>query len=307
MGSGGSSFASKVEQASVADLQKVVADLKPEEFDKVKLALAQVRPPNYGRRRVKCGGKCFAACGMRTDLAEDPVVTKDFTPYKTDDLPQKVDLRKHMSSVEDQANCNSCCANAVAGAFEYMNRKHAQTTGDEPGDVSRLFIYYVGRKKDMENEAKIWGGNTKAAPKDQGMTLQGAISAMQLKGACLAASWPYELDKLNSKPSDECFKEARKYRVAEAKKVPVNIDSMRQCLAEGHPIVFGLMLTSKFFRSPRGGFITTPSKGDKRSAQHGLHAMLLVGYNDRQQVFIVRNSWGAGWGDHGYCYVGLCG
>jgi len=30
---------------------------------------------------------------------------------------------------------------------------------------------------------------------------------------------------------------------------------------------------------------------------------LIVGYCDRAQVFIVRNSWGAHWGDAGYCYM----
>ena len=28
-----------------------------------------------------------------------------------------------------------------------------------------------------------------------------------------------------------------------------------------------------------------------------------MGYNDRQQVFIVRNSWGESWADRGYAYV----
>jgi hypothetical protein len=31
--------------------------------------------------------------------------------------------------------------------------------------------------------------------------------------------------------------------------------------------------------------------------------MLCVGYSDRDQVFIVRNSWGDEWGDEGYCYI----
>ena len=134
---------------------------------------------------------------MRTDLPEEPVVTEKFEPNQTMDLPQKVDLRKYMTPVEDQSNSNSCCANAVAGAYEYMNRKHAEATGCEPGDVSRLFIYYVGRKKDMVDEAKLWGGtNPKAARKDEGMGLGAAISAIQMTGACLANSWPCELDKL---------------------------------------------------------------------------------------------------------------
>ena len=32
------------------------------------------------------------------------------------------------------------------------------------------------------------------------------------------------------------------------------------------------------------------------------HAMAIVGYNDDQKHFIVRNSWGSKWGDNGHCY-----
>ena len=77
---------------------------------------------------------------------------------------------------------------------------------------------------------------------------------------------------------------------------------MRRCLAEGHPIVFGLKLTQRFFQ-PRQGYCATPDPNDPQSASHGLHAMLLVGYNDRQSIFIVRNSWGTSWGDQGYGYL----
>ena len=52
-----------------------------------------------------------------------------------------------------------------------------------------------------------------------------------------------------------------------------------------------------------GGGISTPDPDDPQSSEHGLHAMLIVGYSDRQEVFIVRNSWGTSWGDKGYGYV----
>lgn len=35
-----------------------------------------------------------------------------------------------------------------AGAYEYLCLRHCEKTGDTPGDVSRLFVYYVGRLVD---------------------------------------------------------------------------------------------------------------------------------------------------------------
>ena len=37
-------------------------------------------------------------------------------------------------------------------------------------------------------------------------------------------------------------------------------------------------------------------------SSQGGHAILIVGFDDNRQLFIVRNSWGADWGDRGYCY-----
>ncbi|MDD1617234.1 MAG: peptidase C1A papain [Methylococcaceae bacterium NSP1-2] len=37
--------------------------------------------------------------------------------YKESELPPKVDLRKHLTAVEDQGQTSSCVANAVAGAY----------------------------------------------------------------------------------------------------------------------------------------------------------------------------------------------
>lgn len=45
------------------------------------------------------------------------------------------------------------------------------------GDISRLFIYYVGRKADLVNY-----NQGKKAVSDTGMTISGAINALQIKG-----------------------------------------------------------------------------------------------------------------------------
>mmetsp|Transcript_25652 Transcript_25652/g.42679 ORF Transcript_25652/g.42679 Transcript_25652/m.42679 type:complete len:512 (-) Transcript_25652:39-1574(-) len=212
----------------------------------------------------------------------------------------KVDFRPYMSAVEDQSQSNSCAANAVAGAYEYLATRAALRDGEEDvGEISRLFIYYVGRKRDQLN----WGENIYKRPRDEGMTLKGAIEAVQMKGAALQSSWPFDLDRVNHKPGSEAFEEAMRYKVGDAMAIPLNLDKMRQCLSDGYPIVFGLKLTQSFFAPSYDGFIATPDPSDPKSAEHGLHAMLIVGYNDRQRVFVVRNSWGSDWGVAGYCYL----
>jgi len=73
--------------------------------------------------------------------------------------------------------------------------------------------------------------------------------------------------------------------------------------------VFGFTVYSSISQAGTTGKIPYPSTGDKVI---GGHAMLMVGYDDNVTItntttssstkgaFIVRNSWGTGWGDAGY-------
>ncbi|MFY7786742.1 MAG: C1 family peptidase, partial [Thermoflexibacteraceae bacterium] len=75
----------------------------------------------------------------------------------------------------------------------------------------------------------------------------------------------------------------------------------KSVLAEGYPIAFGIELFESFDKVRRDGRVKLPNP---QKEQHvGGHAMLCVGYLEKDQVFIVRNSWGEDWGDKGYCYV----
>jgi C1A family cysteine protease len=239
-------------------------------------------------------GKVFASNGMKGG-GEPPMKSSDFDSSK--EPPPRVDLRPYCSAVEDQSQSNSCCANAAAGAYEYLCKRVAMEKGDEVGDISRLFIYFVGRKNDQVRQ-----GQEGTMVKDEGITLSAAANALEAQGACLESTWAFDLDKVNERPPPEAFEEAADYKVTEVKMVPVDLKAMKQCLAEGYPIVFGCKLTQAFFSAPQG-VVKTPNPDDPSSAEHGRHAMLIVGYSDSNQTFIVRNSWGPTWGDQGYCYM----
>ncbi|CAF0921579.1 unnamed protein product [Adineta ricciae] len=78
---------------------------------------------------------------------------------------------------------------------------------------------------------------------------------------------------------------------------------MKSCLAQGFPFTFALKLYNSFHQAAKKGIITTPTISKHSQSAIGSQALLAVGYSDRSNAFIVRNSWGSSWGDKGYCYV----
>ena len=219
-----------------------------------------------------------------------PSNSKKYTAsrFENDALPSKVDLRQYMTKVENQASVNSCVANALVGAYEYLAKRHL---GDSE-DVSRLFVYYNARAKDgIEN-------------KDVGSRVSSSIEVLSELGACSEETWSYDPQLVNQKPSEEAYEEAKNFLIEEADDIDVDLYSMKHCLAEGYPFVFCLKLFKSFDYAKQKGIVPLPDLSTESGRKsHGNHAMLCVGYLDNHQVFIVRNSWGENWGDGGYCYI----
>lgn len=204
-------------------------------------------------------------------------------------LPPKVDLRPFMTPIEDQEATNSCAANAAAGAYEYLVKRHL---GEEAYDVSRLFIYYNARAVDDPDNIE-----------DEGSVLQSVIEGLKENGACSEETWPFSEEAVNEEPSEEAYEEAQGFLIEDCELVPTDLAAWKTALAAGHPIIFGLRLFGSFDKQKKAGLVPVPSPSEAGREDHGGHAMLCVGYSDPDQVFIVRNSWGPEWGDKGYCYI----
>lgn len=163
-------------------------------------------------------------------------------------------------------------------------------------DVSRLFIYYNARLKDGLDESNM---------KDDGAFITGAIEGLKEFGCCKEQSFPYKKSNVNKKPLRNCYEEAKAYRVTEGTQVKADLDEMKACLAQGHPFVFGLMLFESFSDAETNdGRVPMPdNEYEAQREVHGWHALLAVGYSDRSQCFIIRNSWGANWVSYFYLII----
>jgi C1A family cysteine protease len=199
-------------------------------------------------------------------------------------LPQCIDLRKSFPEVYDQGNLGSCTAQAVAAAIQFEHIKNHHTEFDP----SRLFIYY--------NERVLEGTvNT-----DSGAMLRDGVKTVAQQGVCTETLWKYEIKDFKKKPTQICYQEAKNDRVIEYYRLRQNLKYLKNCLAQGYPFVFGFSVYENIDNVGKDGILNVP---DLNESCLGGHAVLCVGYNDNNNRFIIRNSWGAKWGDNGHFYM----
>ncbi len=207
-------------------------------------------------------------------------------------LPAAVDLRKELTvAAYDQGELGSCTGNAIAAAVQFARIRAAAKPDFIP---SRLFIYY--------NERDIEGTTNE----DSGAQIRDGMKAVAKLGVCPESSsppqpsdWPYEIARFTVKPPAPCYAFGEKYQITSYRRIPQILTQLRSCLASGFPFVFGFSVYESFESAEvtKTGVVELPAGNEHLL---GGHAVLAVGYDDKQQRFIVRNSWGTDWGKNGH-------
>lgn len=197
-------------------------------------------------------------------------------------LPSSVDLRDLCSTVENQGALGSCTANALVGNLEFiLNKIYSRYT-----DLSRLFIYYNERV--LEHTVDT----------DSGAMLRDGIKTLHRQGVCFERDWPYDIKNFAIRPPTDLYERAQGNIITSYHRLLTHDDRLT-CLSEGFPFVFGFTVYESFEspKTAKTGIAQMPGN-DERVL--GGHAVLAVGFDQKAKRFIVRNSWGTGWGMEGY-------
>jgi C1A family cysteine protease len=204
-------------------------------------------------------------------------------------LPDKFDLRKNLTQIEDQGNCGSCWAFSLTATHR---DGHALGDGD-PGRLSQEWLV----------------DNSKEADGCNGGYFDSAVELITPKGQPLYSACPY---KTGSGQCAAALPPAASIKgwhmLGDKDKGPTQREIETYMASSGKPISIGVDAESGDWMSYNGGVYNGCIATGNLD-----HMINIVGWdNEGQQfdasgnlppgkgVWILRNSWSASWGEDGY-------
>lgn len=218
-------------------------------------------------------------------------------------LSATADLRAWCSPIENQGSLGSCTANAGVGVVEYFERR----AFGRHIDASRLFLYKTTRN------LLHWTGDT-------GAYLRTTMKALVLFGVPPEEYLPYQVAAFDAEPSAFCYAFGQSYQAIRYFRLdtpgttrPDLLNKIKTNVAAGIPAMFGFTVYQSYGQAAATGKFPWPALGE---GVVGGHAVVAVGYDDNMAIkntnpngktttgaFLIRNSWGTGWGNGGYGWL----
>ncbi len=210
-------------------------------------------------------------------------------------MPERISLEKFCPVRLNQGRQGSC----VGWASSYAARTilHSRATGINPNRTAFSPSY-------LYNQIALKGC--------QGAYLHNAMETMKQRGVLPFSQFAYDERRCNVLPDQMQARNAIEYRTRGFNRLSKNgnnyktdLLAIKQNLAQGAPVVIGMMVGGSFFNGMRGRDTWIPTQRDYNQSGFGGHAMCVIGYDDYKAggAFQIMNSWGEEWGDEGIAWV----
>lgn len=207
-------------------------------------------------------------------------------------VPRSKDLRDDTWwKIGDQLDTGSCVGWATADS---VLRWHLVQAGRLPRNepLSTRFQWMAAKETDQ------FVAQPTTFIESDGTSLKAALDVSRKWGGVRDTVLPFASGKLYAGEVATFYAIATQLKIAAYFNLDADLAGWRTWLARNGPILTRLNVDSTWDNA-------TATKGKlttyRPSTARGGHAVALVGYTST--AFIVRNSWGTGWGDKGYAYA----
>lgn len=207
--------------------------------------------------------------------------------WRAEKLPEQGGVGPVPLPIIHQGMLPICTGVAAANARSIL---HYQQTG-QMIPFSGLFIYKMNRLFD-------------GLPRDmKGSTLEASMQTLRYKGVCPERLYPSnQVNCSRAFPTDGriLLQRALPYRIERYGRC-ADLQEMLAALAQGHPVVFSMVIYTDFYEARRG---VVPPK--RQGSRIGGHSMVAVQYDLQKELLQVAQSWGTANGgltDRGYMYI----
>ena len=241
----------------------------------------------------------FAGTGLEMfeKIYDEAEVFEPLADNVKNPMPESITLQEYCPKRRSQGSQGSCVGWSSAYAARTILQSRA--TGEDPNRVafSPSFLY---------NQIALEGC--------QGTYLQKAMEVMKRGGVLPFSKFAYNENSCSKKPNNRELQDASIYRTKGFNRLTVNGDdhqtdllAIKQNLAQGAPVVIGMMVGGSFMTSMTGKEIWMPTRSDYDMRGFGGHAMCVIGYDDYKTkqggAFQIMNSWGEDWGKKGLFWM----
>jgi C1A family cysteine protease len=208
-------------------------------------------------------------------------------------LPASVDMRAAWWAINDQENTGSCVGWATADGVVRFHMTQAGRIGQKVL-LSPRYVWMASKETDTitaRPESFIEGAGT---------TLKAAVDVARKYGVALMTDLPFHIQtKMYTGSENTFYAGCAQRKIAAYANLHRNLASWKTWLATTGPILAAFNVDSSWDNAAaNGGKIDVFHPNTVR----GGHAVCIVGYRADGR-FIVRNSWGTGWGDKGFGYL----
>jgi hypothetical protein len=207
--------------------------------------------------------------------------------------PTSKDLRADWWKIGDQGTTGSCVGWASADS---LLRWHFVKAGRLLNDqlLSPRFVWMASKETDQ------FVTRPTAFIETEGTSLKAALDVARKFGVVRDSVLPFGSGKLYGGRASTFYAVAAQRKILAYFNLGTNLSNWRTWLATKGPILTRLDVDETW-----GDATATGGNLDdyKPETTRGGHAVAIVGY--KPDRFIVRNSWGTGWGDKGFAYASL--